>query len=72
MPTPDASAQIATHNTSDSAHADIRAMINEHNHDDRYYTETEIDNMEFVTIEDIDAICGASIVAANLNDGVIF
>lgn len=32
-----------------------------HDHDDRYYTESEIDNMEFVTIGDIDRICGSSI-----------
>lgn len=32
-----------------------------HNHDDRYYTETEIDNMIFITIDDIDAICGSNV-----------
>lgn len=41
-----------------------------HNHDDLYYTESEIDNMEFITINDIDEICGASISAASLNEGV--
>lgn len=29
----------------------------EHTHDDTYYTEAEIDAMEFITIDDIDAIC---------------
>ena len=32
-----------------------------HNHDDRYYTESEIDSMEFITVGDIDGICGGSI-----------
>lgn len=32
-----------------------------HSHDDRYYTETEIDNMNFITVEDIDNICGQSL-----------
>jgi hypothetical protein len=30
-----------------------------------YYTKDQIENMEFITIEDIDAICGGSIVAAS-------
>ena len=33
----------------------------DHNHNDEYYTETEVDNllgnMELVTIDDIDAVC---------------
>lgn len=37
----------------------------EHNHDGVYYTKTEIDDMEFVTVEDIDTICGATIQSAN-------
>ena len=41
-----------------------------HSHDDLYYTESEIDNMEFITINDIDEICGASISVASLNEGV--
>lgn len=36
-----------------------------HNHDDSYYTKTEIDACEFITTEDIDTICGSSIVAAS-------
>lgn len=39
-----------------------------HTHDERYYTKEEIDNMEFtadsmefITIEDIDAICGQTL-----------
>lgn len=31
-----------------------------HTHDDLYYTETEIDNMEFITVDDIDTICGST------------
>lgn len=37
----------------------------EHNHNDVYYTIEQIDAMEFITIDDIDAICGSSIVNAN-------
>lgn len=36
-----------------------------HNHDDKYYTEAEIDNMEFITINDIDTICGQTIMMVN-------
>jgi hypothetical protein len=32
-----------------------------HSHDDRYYTEEEIDAMEFITTNDIDAICNSSL-----------
>lgn len=28
-----------------------------HNHDDRYYTKTEIDNIEFVTVDSINTVC---------------
>lgn len=31
-----------------------------HSHDDSYYTKSEIDSYEFITVEDIDAICGAT------------
>lgn len=33
--------------------------------EEEYYTKSEIDNMEFITIEEIDAICEGSIQAAN-------
>lgn len=39
-----------------------------HTHNDIYYTETEIDNMEFITINDIDTICGANIQYASINE----
>lgn len=42
----------------------LDSAIDNHNHDDRYYTEDEIDNMEFITTQDIDAICAGSIVMA--------
>lgn len=32
-----------------------------HAHDDLYYSKDEIDNLELITIDDIDAICGGSI-----------
>lgn len=35
------------------------------NYLENYYTKTEIDNMELITVDDIDAICGGSIVAAS-------
>ena len=37
----------------------------EHNHDDIYYTKTQIDEMELITIDDIDTICGSNIVSAS-------
>ena len=56
---------VSTHNSSTTAHSDIRNLITsvqdefeDHDHDDKYYTETEIDNMEFITTDDIDTICG--------------
>ena len=39
-----------------------------HSHDDLYYTESEIDNMEFITINDIDTICGQSIQITNASE----
>lgn len=36
------------------------------------YAKTEIDNMEFVTVDDIDTICGASIQVASLSNEVTF
>lgn len=36
------------------------------------YTKTEIDNMEFVTVDDIDTICGAAIQVASLSNEVTF
>lgn len=33
----------------------------DHNHDDVYYTQTEIDVMELITTDDIDTICGQTI-----------
>lgn len=37
-----------------------------------YYTKTEVDALSLIEIEDIDAICGASIQVANANGGVTF
>lgn len=46
----------------------LKSLINEldtefknHNHDSVYYTRDQIDNMEFVTVGDIDTICGSTI-----------
>ena len=36
-----------------------------HLHNDTYYTKTEIDNSEIITIDDIDSICGGNIVPAS-------
>lgn len=44
-----------------------KANIN-HTHNDIYYTKTETDNLELITVDDIDAICGSSIVAASLSE----
>ena len=35
-----------------------------HNHNDIYFTKTEIENMEFIALDDIDEICGTSIQMA--------
>ena len=44
----------------------------EHDHDDRYYTESEIDDLELITLSDIDAICGATTNAqvVTMSEGV--
>lgn len=43
-----------------------------HTHDDRYYTESEIDGLfesyEFITVADIDNICGQTIQYASINE----
>ena len=36
-----------------------------HDHDDKYYTKTQIDNMELITVGDIDTICGTTIQMAS-------
>ena len=36
-----------------------------HTHDDRYYTQSEIDSMVFITLDEIDTICGG-IIEGNL------
>lgn len=36
-----------------------------HNHNDLYYTKTEIENLELITVNDIDTICGATIQVAS-------
>lgn len=53
--------------------AEILALINskvdtDHDHDDRYYTKTEINNFELITTDDIDAICGSVIQMATANE----
>ena len=76
IPTPDVSGQIATHSADTTAHADIREAIDSigsnidsklsgkadanHNHNDIYYTETEID-------EKIDALNSAVSNKADAN-----
>lgn len=37
--------------------SDVGAAASSHTHDDLYYTKSEIDNMEFITVDDIDEIC---------------
>ena len=44
-----------------SDHDHIEYADAEHNHDDVYYTQDEIDSMVFITVEDIDLICGTTI-----------
>lgn len=39
-----------------------------HAHDDKYYTKTEINNMEFITVDDIDTLCGATIQVASASE----
>lgn len=36
-----------------------------HTHNDIYYTKSEIDNLELITVEDIDNICGSTIQIAD-------
>lgn len=35
-----------------------------HNHDESYYTKSEIDSLELITVTDIDTICGSTIQSA--------
>ena len=43
----------------------------DHSHNELYYTESEIDNMDFIGTNDIDNICETSIQIVNAN-GVKF
>ena len=43
----------------------------EHDHNDVYYTKSEFDSMELISVDDIDAICGTSIQVASAS-GVTF
>lgn len=43
---------------------DNKASVS-HNHNDLYYTKSEFENLELITVDDIDAICGTSIALAN-------
>lgn len=46
--------------------ASIDEKVNaEHNHNDLYYTKTEIDEYELITTDDIDTICGSTIQSAS-------
>ena len=63
---------LSTKATATSVDASLsRKADKTHTHDDRYYTETEIDNMVFITLADIDTICSSTIVAASA-EGVVF
>lgn len=42
-----------------------------HNHNDIYYTKSEINNLELITVSDIDTICGSTIEIAS-DSGVTF
>ena len=44
----------------------------EHDHNDKYYTKSEINNLELITLSDIDAICSATTNAqvATISEGV--
>lgn len=42
-----------------------------HDHNDKYYTKTEIDNLQLITVNDIDTICGTTIEVAS-DSGVTF
>lgn len=66
---------LEEHNGSAEAHSDIRELIAELDKTKAdasalsgYYTKTEIDNYELITIDDIDAICGNTIVAVNASE----
>lgn len=48
---------------------ELETALNNHNHDSAYYTKTQIDNMEFIAVDDIDTICGGTIQYA---EGVKF
>lgn len=39
-----------------------------HTHNDTYYTKSEVDDMELITVDDIDAICGTTILVATASE----
>lgn len=41
--------------------SDVGAAPSTHTHDDRYYTQEQIDGMEFITSDDINEICGTTV-----------
>lgn len=46
----------------------LEADYSTHTHNDIYYTKTEIDNLELITVADIDAICGTTIQVATVSE----
>jgi hypothetical protein len=42
--------------------------IDNHTHDDRYCSKEEIENLELITVDDIDTICGSTIQVASLSE----
>lgn len=82
IPTPDVSGQINTHNASETAHNDIRNLINdlqselndkvdsEHSHDDKYYTESEIDEKTSAINAGIENITNGTTVVKNAEHAV--
>lgn len=50
---------------------ELASAISTHNHNNIYYSKTEIDNMEFITVDDIDSICGTVIQIVNANDSEV-
>lgn len=43
-----------------------------HNHNDVYYTKTQMEDLELISVNDIDAICGTTISVARLDNEVTF
>ena len=66
----DASAKLEEAKAYTDTVASDKANIS-HDHADVHYTKTEIDNLELITADDVDTICGTTIEVASADNSEV-